>query len=57
MKRISVNLPDEQAALLKARAVKTGVLQAEQIRRAVSLKLELCAAAKQETLPWGTSVY
>ncbi|MGA2338023.1 MAG: ribbon-helix-helix protein, CopG family [Terriglobales bacterium] len=35
MKRISINLSEEQAAGLKARAAATGVLQSEQIRRAI----------------------
>jgi hypothetical protein len=39
MKRIYVNLTDEQAAALKQRAVETGVLQVEQIRRAINLSL------------------
>ena len=39
MKRIYVNLTDEQSQRLKERAVETGVLQAEQIRRAVNLML------------------
>lgn len=45
MKRVYVNLTDEQSQRLKERAVATGVLQAEQIRRAVSLML--FADAKQ----------
>jgi hypothetical protein len=39
MKRIYVNLTDEQAAALKARARETGVPQAEQIRRAITSAL------------------
>jgi len=36
MKRIYVNLTDEQAAALKERAKVTGLLQAEIIRRAIA---------------------
>ena len=36
MKRICVNLTNEQAALLKVRADETGVLQSEIIRRAIT---------------------
>jgi len=39
MKRISINLSEEQAAGLKARAAATGVLQSEQIRRYINLGL------------------
>jgi hypothetical protein len=39
MKRICVNVTDEQATALKKRAQETGVIQAEQIRRAINLCL------------------
>jgi len=39
MKRVYVSLTDEQSQRLKERVVETGVLQAEQIRRAVNLML------------------
>jgi hypothetical protein len=39
MKRVCVNLTPEAAAALKARALETGVPQAEQIRRAINLAL------------------
>jgi hypothetical protein len=39
MKRICVNVTDEQAAALKERAEVTGVLQSEIIRRAIA---DLC---------------
>jgi hypothetical protein len=39
MKRICVNVSDEQAAALQRRNVETGVPQSEQIRRAINLAL------------------
>ena len=39
MKRIYVNVTEQQAAALKERATLTGVLQSEQIRRALNLAL------------------
>jgi plasmid stability protein len=39
MKQITVNLPEEQIAALKARAAETGVLVSEQIRRAIDFRL------------------
>ena len=39
MKRICVNVTDEQAAQLRERADETGVLQSEQIRRYINLGL------------------
>lgn len=39
MKRISVNLTPAQDAALKKRAADTGVLQSEQIRRAIDAAL------------------
>jgi metal-responsive CopG/Arc/MetJ family transcriptional regulator len=37
MKRITINVPDELAAELKERAARTGVRQAELIRRACNI--------------------
>jgi hypothetical protein len=41
MKRVTVNLTDDQAAALKERAETVGIPQAEQIRQAIDLDLGL----------------
>lgn len=49
MKRVYVNLTDEQSQRLKERAIETGVLVAEQIRRAVNLMLFADAKPKKKS--------
>jgi len=39
MKRLTINLTEAQAAVLKEQAAVTGVRQAEQIRRAINLAI------------------
>lgn len=51
MKRICVNLTAEQAAALQERANETGVLQSEQIRRAIDLSLLVGKSQQRSARP------